>query len=99
MESEHDASILCVHSDKARSLRDREGDLILALELVQLHWSREEEVATSSSGSVFGLSSHELVGVEVQRKLVGSTGSLLLLSLGLIEILALESWLVEADTA
>ena len=48
MESKHDSSVLCVHPNQAWILGDREGDLVLALELTKLHGSREQDVATSS---------------------------------------------------
>ena len=39
MKSEHEAGVLCVHPNQTWTLGDREGDLVLALELIELHGS------------------------------------------------------------
>ena len=96
MESEHDSFILCVYPNMSVVLVDLEGDVVLALELIHLDGSREQEVAAGCCGRLV-FSSHELVGIQVEGQLVGSSRSLLLLCLRLIEILASESCIIKAD--
>lgn len=87
--------MLSVYSYNGSFLHNFKSDAVLAFLLIKLNRPREEKV--ERVGCSVTLSSHEFVGVEIQRQSICSPRSLLLLCLRLIEILTSVANFLQTD--